>query len=712
MQTGRKLGRAPHVWTLSQDVSCVTQLEALRTRLGAEGSSLLPAGLAIAVVIAWAATGGGYESQPVLGAGYDPDPWYLGALALVGLTCATAFGIGRVRLSRQATVACAALAGYVAWSFFSVLWAHDQGTAFLGSDRALIYLAAFVTFAILPWSSSSARGALALLVGGIGAVAIVTAVRVAVLGDPSSLYLSERLAYPLGYYNADAALFMTAAVTAVALSAQRSGPAALRVAGLLVAAVCLQLAVLSQSRGWLFTVPIVLALMLLLIPGRLRLLAFTLAPAAATAAIAPALLRVYGKTTPQGTSLPQPRLSQVLHQQGSHAVHAMLIADVALAIVAAIVVAFDRRVELSRSAQRRINRLGAGLALTAALAGVAAGLIAVHGDPIGHAERAWSSFANYNNTASGSSRFTTLGSQRADFWRVAWHEFAQHPLTGIGQDNFATSYTRLRHTGDEPRWVHSIELRLLAHTGLVGALLFALFLLAALLAALRGRGRGPERATAGILLLPLVVWLVHGSIDWFWEYPVLSVPALAFAGAATALRQAPRPAASTTSGRRRRIAAAWWTGAALLGFGALVALAIPFIAARRVQKAIAVWPQQPALAYSELRSASGLMGFDAQIYLVGGAIALNLGEHGEARAWLVKAERREDQNWLTPFALGLMDGEQGRRAEGRAQLLSARRLNPREPVIVQALERLDSKRPLTFAEAQSLLSPHIVTPPA
>jgi len=283
-------------------------------------------------------------------------------------------------------------------------------------------------------------------------------------------------------------------------------------------------------------------------------------------------------------------------------------------------VAFDRRVELSRPAQRRINRLGAGLALTAALAGGGAGLIAVHGDPVGRAERAWSSFANNGNTAGGYSHFTTLASNRADIWRVALHEFSLHSLTGIGQDNFATSYARLRHTYEQPRWVHSIELRLLA--------------------------------------------------------------------------------------------AAWWAAAALLGIGALVALAIPFIAARRVQRAIAVWPQQPALAYGELRSASGLMGFDAQIYLVGGAIALNLGEYGEARAWLVKAERREDQNWLTPFALGLMDGEQGRRAEGRAQLNRARRLNPRESVIVQALERLDSRRPLTFAEAQSLLSPHIVTPPA
>ncbi len=346
----------------------VTRLKTLRPRLSAESAPLLPAGLMIAVVTAWAATGGGYESLPVLGGGYEPDPWYLGALGLVGLLCATAFGVGRVRLSRWATVACAALAGYVAWSFLSVLWAHDQGTAFLGSDRALVYLAAFVTFAILPWSSFSARGALTLFVGCIGAVAIVTAIRVAVLSDPSSLYVNQRLAYPLGYYNADAALFMTAAVTAIALSAQRSSLTTarvgelLRVGGLLLAGVCLQLAVLIQSRGWLFTAPIVLALTLLLVPGRLRLLAYALIPTAATAAIAPVLLRVYGKATSGGITLPQPHLSRVLHQQGSHAVRAMLIADVALSIVAALAVALDRRVELGSlgPATRQPARRGSG----------------------------------------------------------------------------------------------------------------------------------------------------------------------------------------------------------------------------------------------------------------------------------------------------------------------------------------------------------------
>ncbi len=699
---------------------------------------LFPAGVTIAVALMWAATGGGYEARPVLGAAYDSSLWYLGALALVGLLCATRLGLARVHISRWAAIACAAVLAYTAWSFLSVLWAHDQGTAFLGSDRTLVYAAAFVTFAILPWSARALGVALASFVAGVGVLAVLTTARLALLADPSSLYLSARLVYPLGYYNADAALFMTAAVTAVALCSRRSGPIALRVGGLTLAAVCLQLAVLGQSRGWLFTAPLILGLTLLIVPGRLRLLVFALGPALATAAATPALLRVYGRATTGGVTLLEPRLHQVLHQQGLHAARAMLIADAVLALVATPGVMLDRRLSLSARAARQANRIGATLAVGALLAGVAVALVATHGHVAGRVERAWRSFANTSEAAASASRFTSLGSQRVDFWRVGLREWANHPLLGLGQDNFASAYLRLRHTEQEPRWVHSLELRLLVHTGLVGALLFALFVVAVFMAALgrpaggSGDGlAGSRRAVAGIALLPLVVWLVHGSIDWFWEFPALSVPALAFAGAAGAVRasagpfgvpagatdakQGGAPAAEQGGARvwtaqqhtprgLRPATALYWGAFALFGIAALTAIAIPFAAAREVQRAIAVWPEKPSLAYSELRSATKLMPFDMQIDLVGGAIGLNLGEPVRARHWFEEAQRSDEEEWLAPFALGLIESELGRAGPAALQLRRAHELNPQETVVNEALARLHSAHPLTFEEAQAILN--------
>jgi hypothetical protein len=670
----------------------------------------VPATVLVGIVIAWAASGGGYESLPALDAGYGPGPWYLGALALTGLLWVTAAGLGSIRLSRWSAIACSALAGYIAWSFLSMLWAKDQALAFLGSDRALVYFASFTTFALLAWRNWSARLMLGLLAAGISVLAIVVAVKVATLADPGSLYIRQRLAWPLGYYNANAALFTMGAVVAIALAAQRCTPAALRVAASVGAAVCLQLAVLGQSRGWLFTAPLVLLAALLLVPGRLRLLAATLPPALATAVIAPALLRVYSRSTPGGNALAQPHLSRVLHQQGSHAVKAMLIADVVLAVASAALVALDRRLRLGDAQRRRIDRVAAVGAVALVLAGIGADLAAVKGDPVARAERAWHSFADAGSKAEAtSSHFGTLASNRADIWRVALDEFAHHPFTGIGQDNFATSYTRLRRRDEEPRWVHSIELRLLTHTGIVGALLFLLFAVAALLAALRDRPRGrPERVTAGMLLLPAVVWLAQGSLDWFWEYPALSVPALAFAGAAGSLARHPRQLAL---GGRTRTLLAWGVGG-VLAVASITALMVPFLATRHVQRATQIWPEHPLTAYRELRSATGLMPFDSQFYLVGGAIALNLSELGYARRWFQRAGSREPQNWLVPFSLGLIDGEHGKFARARVELRRALTLNPTEPLVLTAVARLREGHPLTFTEAQNEANPHIVTPNA
>ncbi len=693
------------------------------SRIREDASALLPGGLLLTVVIVWAAGGGGYESRPALDVGYDPSPWYLGAIALIGLFGAVALGIGRIRLSRSSAIACAAFTAYVAWSFASVLWARDQGSAFLGSDRALVYLATFATFAILPWRARSLLLALGLLVAGLGVLAVVTAIHVGTTIAPSSLYIDGRLASPLGYENASAALFMLTAMTATALGAQHHTPLTLRVAGLVLAAVCLQLALLTQSRGWLFTAPLVLLLMLVVLPGRLRLLLFALGPALATVAASPALLKVYSAATAGSAPPVGTRLDRVLHTSGAHATHAMLIADIVLAAVSIAVVVLDRRVRISPHTRRRANRLAAAVVCTAALVGVLVALLATHGDVSGRIERGWSSFASVRAGDASASRFASLGSQRADFWRVAIAEIGSHPLNGIGQDNFANPYIRQRRTDQEPRWAHSLELRMLVHTGVVGALLFAIFLVAGIFAAF---GAPPAmRLAAALALTPLIVWLVHGSIDWLWEFPALSVPALAFLGGAGALARGsaqvlPAPDSALAgshmsagrevnpSGSARLRSAGRGVIApgalALVTLGALVALGIPFVAAKQVQRALNAPSADRGVAYADLRRAADLMPFDAQIDLLAGSLALNDGYMSIARRWFAEAQRSDTTDWLAPFALGLIETEGGRRAPARALLLRAHALDPRELVVTKALGRIAGAHPLSFEEAQAILS--------
>jgi len=79
------------------------------------------------------------------------------------------------------------------------------------------------------------------------------------------------------------------------------------------------------------------------------------------------------------------------------------------------------------------------------------------------------------------------------------------------------------------RDVHSLELEQLAELGLPGLLAFALLLAGGGLAARDALRRDPA-AAAGVTAATLA-WLLHASIDWDWQLPAVSLPALIMTGA-------------------------------------------------------------------------------------------------------------------------------------------------------------------------------------
>ncbi len=247
--------------------------------------------------------------------------------------------------------------------------------------------------------------------------------------------------------------------------------------------------------------------------------------------------------------------------------HSAVAAMFLAAGVVGLVVALGAAVE-SRLDERSLRRARLGMRAVAAIALVAvlAGGLAVAGNPVTRLESAWHSFkGGYGSSSSSGSRLVSgLGSNRYDFYRVALDEFVAHPLLGIGADNFAQQYLAHGRSVETPRYPHSVELRTLTQTGLVGALLALVGLGAALLAAARAlRAADPlARNVAGAALAGFGYWAVHGSFDWFWEFAGLGAPAFALLGLACALapaRAAPRAGARPRvapapgrGGRRRR----------------------------------------------------------------------------------------------------------------------------------------------------------------
>jgi O-antigen ligase/polysaccharide polymerase Wzy-like membrane protein len=664
----------------------------VRQRLRSEGVVLLPALPIVGLLVYWAAHGGGYT----------PTTWEPSALLVLGLLVATVAGLGpaRLRLSRPLAIALAALAAYTAWSYLSILWAPARGDALDGSNRTLLFLALCTLFALLPWRTWTALTALSTFAVGIGGVALVTLARIGAGGDVTGLFHDGRLSSPTGYENGSAALFMIGTIVPVALAARRELPVALRGVLLALATAALQASVLCESRGWLFSLPIVLILAVAVMPGRVRFALWMLAPIAGGLLALPALLDVFDRVDALPWNASTARSAHVLGAAAQHATHVALPICAGVLVLGLLLALADRRVAVPAGVVRGANRVAAGLAIAGALAGIAAGLIATHGRPDRSIAHYWNRSHGYQHTAAGTSRFALVGSNRPDFWRVALDATAAHPLGGLGQDNWGDYYLRHRHANEQPRWTHSLELRLLAHTGIVGFLLFAAFLIAALAAALRGRPRAGQfgSAAAAGALLPLAVWLVHGSVDWFWEIPALSGPAFAFLGLAGALMRQDGPAAVPTAPRsaRRRTALG---AASLAAFCAAVAIALPYLAERDVAKATETWRADPSAALTRLRHAADLNPLASRADVTAGVIALELRRPALARARFSAAMRRDPGNWFIPFARGLAASAAGARRAARGDYAHARRLDPREPLVAEALRRVDSRRPLTPGEA-------------
>jgi O-antigen ligase/polysaccharide polymerase Wzy-like membrane protein/tetratricopeptide repeat protein len=693
--------------------------ETLRRRVPALGGSLgrevalLPGLLVVALMLVWAVHDGGY----------DADTWYWGALVVLGLLASVVVARGwhAIRLSTSAKVALAAFALYVAWSYLSIAWAASPGDALTGSNRALLYFLVFATMLVLPWTGRGALVALLTFVLGIGVVAIVLLVRLASADHVAALVISGRLAAPTGYFNSTAALFTIEALMAVALAARRELPGLLR--GVLIGFACagLQLAVIVQSRGWLFTLPLVLIAAIVLVPDRLRVAGAAVLPAAATLAVVHALLHVY-----------QTSSADALNRAASQAGHSALRMSLIVFVLGTLIAWVESLLPAPRPSALRRRVLGTVAVLLAVAAAIASGLAVSHGHPFRFISRQWHGFSHPISVHSGS-HFTDLGSGRYDFWRVALDAFVAHPVGGLGQDNFDNYYVPRRRTGEEPSWTHSLELRLLAHTGLVGTALFAVFVVAGLAAALRGRRRGPPGSAAvadavpargptmspaavvATALLPFVVWLIYGSVDWFWEVPALTGPALGFLGVAAALG-ARSPAAdatpeseigasarSSTQSARRAARLAGALGLLAL-LAAVVVLGFPYLSVRETSIGSDLGQTDPARALHALSIAADLDPLSANPGRLAGNIALTSRNYAAARERFEQVISRDPGGWYAWFGAGLAASALGDRAQARRDFRKAASLNPRDAVIARALADLDTPRPLTPATALQLMA--------
>jgi hypothetical protein len=635
----------------------------------AESPALVPAVIATALLVVLCATE----------AGFYPTSWMPAGLFLTALTAVTAIALGPPRgVPRASLAALALLAGYAVWTFVSITWADQQAIAWEGANRTAIYVLIFALFTLWPVGERGARVVVGLFALGVAAVGLVELLRANASSEPLGYFIGLRLAEPAGYINANVALWTLGTLACLFTAASRETALWLRPLFLAGAGVLAPLAVLGQSRGWALALPAALVLFVLITPGRVRLLFALGAVGLATLVQRDRLLAVHNES--------ETGLLDTLLQDATVGI---LVGAAALALVGLAWAVADRRVELPGTAARR---LGQAVAVLAVVAVAGAGVVAVSDDALGGLGDRWEEFKEGGGPASGETRFASGGSNRWDFWTVAWELFEEEPVRGIGMENFQVEYLRRGTSEERPQFPHSLELGVLSQTGLIGAVLLGGALLMALVAAWRVRSapRG-RKAVAGAAVGIAAYWLLHASVDWFWEFAALTGTAMAMLGLAGALAPRPEPAAEEAERPSRlRLPAAVST---VLAAAALaVSIALPWGSELLVREASANWTEDPQAAFDQLDTATSLNPLSNVPQLTAASIALEIDDVPRARAEFAEALEHDPETAYALVELGAIAAERGRSAQALSLLRRALVLTPRDEVVRQTLRDVRAGR--------------------
>jgi hypothetical protein len=596
--------------------------------------------------------------------------WYPVALVLLAAVVVVRIAAGWFPggSSRASLAAVGCLTAFVFWGFATIAWAAVRGDAWDGSNKALFYLLAFALLATWPVSARALWPVVLLLAAVVALEGVITVEQFIRAEDPSEFGIGTRLSEPLGYPNATAALFMIMFWLMVGLASRPWLPVAARAAAFGLAGLHATLNLLTESRGSLYTLPAVAIAYFLVVPGRLRSLAVLCVIALGFGPTIRPTLRVYGAEPEQFSG------------DLRYAIELGLVSAGILVVAGLLFALLDDRLRLP---PRAVRLTGAGV--LAALMLVAVALVGVY-KPWQSLDSAWHSFRYEGEPGGSASHFGGLGSNRYDLWKVGLIEFKNHPLQGIGVDNYLVPYLQQRQSGEQPLYPHSLAVRILSQTGLVGAALFAAFLTFVFVAAL-GIRADRERELAGVLLAGALVWLLHGLVDWLWELPALGLLGTALLGAACGLsswgeERAPRP----------RVVLAAAAAASVLTVAAAASLTLPWLAERDVNRAASLWPQDAPRAFALLDRARRLNPLSDRADVVGGAIASRLRLYPQMRARFANAVVRSPDDWYANLELGIAASLVGDRSLASASLRRAERLNPHEPVIQTVLRRFRSGR--------------------
>jgi hypothetical protein len=544
----------------------------------------------------------------------------VGALAVPGLS---ALGLATV----------GSLGGLVVWQGLSMLWSIEADRTWNYVNRSLVYLA-FLLLGLAVGTIRRAPGFTAGWLAVVTAAAIGSALATKIFpGLSAETERVARLNSPIGYWNVLALVTVFALPLALWIAAPRSRPDWLRATAVVYLYAALVALLLTFSRGGVAVGIAVVVLWLAIGGPRVE------SAAALGVAIVPTLVVVgWAFSRPGLTKDGEPHALQV--HDGRWFGLALVLGGIGAFAGAFWISRYERRRPLSPAWRVRLGRAGVAAAVAAVAVGIV-GLIAAGITP----SRVWHKFnepAASPTAVSGPAHLGSIAStSRWNWWQEAWKAWKKHPAVGTGAGTFELTHRKYRVDGTVATEPHNLPLQFLSETGVIGLILFLGIALAgagALVETLR-RLEGEDRLAAAALVVGLFAYVIHGVVDFDWDFVAVTGPALAALGV---LLAAGRPARRRLGARRGVLAVA----AGALAAAALYSLASPWLAARRVDDAYgALAREDPAGAVADARSAHDLNPVSIDALLAWGAAEAARGNVAVAGRLYTKAISIQPENW-------------------------------------------------------------------
>jgi O-Antigen ligase len=414
------------------------------------------------------------------------------------------------------------------WTALSITWAPLGGRVQDDLQRLSLY-AGFFLACIALLRPPGARRVLepAVALGAFVVVGYGLSERLlpGIIELDRSTTSAGRLEQPLTYWNATGIVAAVGLILAIRVAGDPERPRWLR-AALAAVGVTLGLGVyLTFARGALAAVAVGLFFLLVLAPAagtQLR---------AAVAIVVPATL----------AALVSNGLPTVKSLEGRDAGEGLLmLATLALLSLGALHITL-------RAPKRQDPRPGRKVSRPAAVLGAAGVVLVV-------ASVTLAAFEGKPESASPSpgatpARLASIDTNRYRYWEVAGKTFAEHPLIGAGSGAFVVDWLKVEDRVDASGDAHSLYLETAAELGLVGLAPLLLFLGGTSAAVVRLYRRNPGAATG--LAAGLAAWAFHAGLDWDWEMPAATLPALLLAAGAIAWSEEEALRAASSEGDRR-----------------------------------------------------------------------------------------------------------------------------------------------------------------